>query len=236
MFAVCKTEAIIPEESLGHSSMQQRQTPCAHYLSITDQLLWSHSSRLQIRPVLVAYSSTSSRWEVPTGPWAISPSGQSVKFTPQQVIVVDSGRQVLLWGKNSFWKTSWNSASPAATRWRPFLKKKKRKSYLRCQILLFAGVALITVRYKKCFWTRISHFSSYILDPLKKVWLCCWLSCTQIHRKGKHMVFCELVRITLTSSKIPLFPGLKNWRIYTYWTDPCSHSWVNVGCWCERTF
>lgn len=124
MFTVCKTEAIIPEESLGHSSMQQRQTPCAHYLSITDQLLWSHSSRLQIRPVLVVYSSTSSRWEAPTGPRAISPSGQSVKFTPQQVIVVDSGRQVLLWGKNSFWKTSWNSASSAATRWRPFLKKE----------------------------------------------------------------------------------------------------------------
>lgn len=94
----CKTEKIIPEEPLGNSSlkasMQQRQTPCAHYLSITDQLLWSHSSRLQIRLVSVAYSSTISLQDAQTGPWAISPSGQSVKFTPQQVMVVDSSRKL----------------------------------------------------------------------------------------------------------------------------------------------
>lgn len=58
----CKTVKIIPEEPLGNSSlkvsMQQRQTPRAHYLSITDQLLRSHSSRLQICLALVAYSST----------------------------------------------------------------------------------------------------------------------------------------------------------------------------------
>ena len=68
----CKTEKIIPEEPLGNSSlkasMQQRQTPCAHYLSITDQLLWSHSSRLQIRLVSVAYSSTISLQDAQTGP------------------------------------------------------------------------------------------------------------------------------------------------------------------------
>lgn len=94
----CKTEKIIPEEPLGNSSlkasMQQRQTPRAHYLSITDQLLWSHSSRLQISLVLVAYSSTISLRDVQTGPRPISPSGQSVKFTPQQVIVVDSSRKL----------------------------------------------------------------------------------------------------------------------------------------------
>lgn len=90
----CKTEKIIPEEPSGHSSLeasiQQRQAPCAHYLSITDQLLWSHSSRLQIHPVLVAYSSTISLWDAQTGPRAIGPSGHSVTFTPQQVIGVDS--------------------------------------------------------------------------------------------------------------------------------------------------
>lgn len=89
---------------------------------LPDQLLWSHSSRLQICSALVAYSSTISLWDAPTGPWAISPSGQSVKFTPQQVIVVDGGRLVLLWGKNYFWNTSWNSASPAATGCRSFDK------------------------------------------------------------------------------------------------------------------
>lgn len=123
------------------ASMQQRQTPCAHYLSITDQLLWSHSSRLQIRPVLVAYSSTISLWDAQTGPWAISPSGQSVKFTPQQVIVVDSGRQPLLWGKNSFWNTSWNSAFSAATGCRQF--DTKRGSFKCCN--LYVLLLLITI-------------------------------------------------------------------------------------------
>lgn len=74
--------------------MQQRQNPCAHYLPITDQLLWSHSSPLQIHLVLVAYSSTISLWDAQAGPRATSPSGQSIKFTPQQVMVVDSGRQI----------------------------------------------------------------------------------------------------------------------------------------------
>lgn len=115
----CKTKKIIYLRSHWNSSlkasMQQKHTPCAHYLSITDQLLWSHSSRLQIRPVQVALSSTISStislWDAQ--PWAISPSGQSVRFTPQQVIVVDSARQLLLWGKNSFWNPGWNSAVPA---------------------------------------------------------------------------------------------------------------------------
>lgn len=93
-----KSVEIMYEASLEHfslkASVQQRQSPCAHYLPITDQLLWSHSSRLQIRTVLEAYSSTISLRDAQAEPGAISPSGQGIKFTPQQVIVVDSSRHV----------------------------------------------------------------------------------------------------------------------------------------------
>lgn len=66
--------------SLGWSSlkacMEWRQSPCAHYLPITDQLLWSHSSRLQIRTASEAYSSTSRLREAQEESRAISPPGR----------------------------------------------------------------------------------------------------------------------------------------------------------------
>lgn len=55
---------------------RQRHSPCAHYFPITDQLLRSHSSRLQIRTVLEAYSSTSSLLGAHEESRAISPPGQ----------------------------------------------------------------------------------------------------------------------------------------------------------------
>ncbi|CAB1417279.1 unnamed protein product [Pleuronectes platessa] len=82
----CKTEKIIPEEPLGRSSLKasRGRLPRAHYLSITDQLPWSHSSRRQIRPASVAYSSTISLRDAQAGPRAIGPSGRRLKLTPQQ--------------------------------------------------------------------------------------------------------------------------------------------------------
>lgn len=104
----CKTGKIIAGKPLGRSFFEARKgrLPYAHYLSITEQLLWSHSSRLQICLVLVDSSFSISLWDAQTEPQATGPFGQSLKFTAYQVIVVEKVGQVLFGEKIRGWNTS----------------------------------------------------------------------------------------------------------------------------------
>lgn len=80
-----KTEEIICEIAgtplPWKPASRRRHSPCTHYLPITGQLPRSHSSRLQIRTVLEAYSSASRLREAQEESRAISPPGQCYTHT-----------------------------------------------------------------------------------------------------------------------------------------------------------